>query len=277
MARSRSICACEKSLNLSLKRLSPMIDANSGLVFSVYSHCSANKSFNCLRRASRLDLSAFCANIGIASITIKSRETSLDMLLPLYGDSLWTNSYRIGYESGKRKVHAPAWLSFLSLRPCFGDTILKSNFPFGDPMQITRRNFFRTTLTASAVAAAGAVASSLPFSTEAFGEPQRSRSIDPNAAPGSGPVFLNSNENAYGPWPSMMDTMREALTHGHRYPDAACDTLSAKIAELNRVKQEHVTLGCGSSEILRVCAEMFCGPNKTLVQASPTFESLGHY
>jgi histidinol-phosphate aminotransferase len=144
-------------------------------------------------------------------------------------------------------------------------------------MQISRRNFFRTTLSASAVAAAGVVANSLPFPTEAFGEPRRGWSLDPTFSPAVGPVLLNSNENSYGPWPSMMDTMREALTRGNRYPDSQYEILTAKIAELHRVKEDEVTLGCGSSEILRVCAELFTGPDKSLVQASPTFESLGRY
>jgi histidinol-phosphate aminotransferase len=74
-----------------------------------------------------------------------------------------------------------------------------------------------------------------------------------------------------------METMRDALHTGNRYPDSQYDALVSKIAELHRVSGDQVVMGCGSSEILRVCAELFCGPNKSLVQASPTFESLGHY
>lgn len=143
-------------------------------------------------------------------------------------------------------------------------------------MHISRRNFFRTTLSASAVGAAAVVAGSIPFS-EAFGEPRREWSLDPAETPPKGPIWLNSNENAYGPWPSMMPVMREALTAGNRYPRTEYETLTSKIAELHRVKDSQVALGCGSSEILRVLAEVFCGPGKSLVQASPTFESLGQY
>ena len=49
-------------------------------------------------------------------------------------------------------------------------------------MQISRRNFFRTSLSASAVGAAAVVAGSLPFSAEAFGEPRREWSLDPTPA-----------------------------------------------------------------------------------------------
>jgi histidinol-phosphate aminotransferase len=147
-------------------------------------------------------------------------------------------------------------------------------------MQISRRNFFRSTLSASA-AAAGIVVSGLPFSEEAFGEPRR-WFLDPalnafQATDAKGIIWLNSNENSYGPWPSMMPVMREALNYGHRYPRTEYQQLIATIANLHRVKDSQVSLGCGSSEILRVCAEIFTGPGKTLVQASPTFESLGQY
>ena len=145
-------------------------------------------------------------------------------------------------------------------------------------MQISRRNFFRTTLSASAVGAAAVVANSLPFSTEAFGEPRRPWSLDAaQDTDARGVIWLNSNENAYGPWPSMMPVMREALNYGNRYPRTEYEKLIGKIAELHRVSDSQISLGCGSSEILRVCAEVFTGPGKTLVQASPTFESLGAY
>jgi histidinol-phosphate aminotransferase len=75
----------------------------------------------------------------------------------------------------------------------------------------------------------------------------------------------------------MMPVMREALAYGNRYPRTEYEELTATIAGLHRVKESQIALGCGSSEILRICAEVFCGPGKGLVQASPTFESLGQY
>src|SRR4051812_39592408 len=145
-------------------------------------------------------------------------------------------------------------------------------------MDISRRNFFRTTFSASAVGAAAIVANALPFSTEAFGEPRRDWLLDPAASPAAGgPVLLNSNENAYGPWPSMMPVMREALTAGHRYPDSQYEALTAKLAELHRVSNDQIVLGCGASEKMRVGAGLFTGPGRSLTQAAPTFESLGRY
>ncbi len=36
-------------------------------------------------------------------------------------------------------------------------------------------------------------------------------------------------------------------------------------------------LGCGSSEVLRLCDAAFLGPGRTVVAAEPTFEAVLHY
>ena len=46
---------------------------------------------------------------------------------------------------------------------------------------------------------------------------------------------------------------------------------------MHKVKAEQVTLGCGSTEILKVAASAFTGPGKKLVMASPTFEAIEFY
>lgn len=40
---------------------------------------------------------------------------------------------------------------------------------------------------------------------------------------------------------------------------------------------DRVVLGCGSSEILRLCDAAFLGPGRTVVAAQPTFEAVLHY
>lgn len=134
-------------------------------------------------------------------------------------------------------------------------------------MQISRRNFLRTSTVG---AAAGIAAGSFSLPQLVRAEPQRTEQP-------KGAILLNSNENAYGPWPSVMDAMRNALSYANRYPFSNVDELDAKIAELHRVKAEQVLTTCGSSEVLRVAAELFCKPGQTLVTATPTFESLGDY
>ena len=133
-------------------------------------------------------------------------------------------------------------------------------------MELSRRRFFQT----SAVATAVALAAPHELLGATFAEPQRV------ARPG-GMILLNSNENPYGAWPSLMAAMTEDLNVANRYPDSQYDRLVQRVAALHRVKEEQVIMGCGSGEILRICAECFTGPRAALVTASPTFEALGHH
>jgi histidinol-phosphate aminotransferase len=99
----------------------------------------------------------------------------------------------------------------------------------------------------------------------------------PFAAPAEdGPVLLNSNENPYGPFPSVL-AMRDPLEGANRYPDHRSGAITEKIAAINHVTTDRVVTGCGSTEILRMCAEAFSGPRRKVVMAAPTFEALAYY
>ena len=63
----------------------------------------------------------------------------------------------------------------------------------------------------------------------------------------------------------------------NRYPVREHRSLLEKIAGANHARPEHVLLGCGSTEILRMAAFAFLGSSKHLIQASPTFEAIEHY
>lgn len=69
--------------------------------------------------------------------------------------------------------------------------------------------------------------------------------------------------------------MQASLGQAHRYPDTR--ELQARLAALHKVKAEQVVLGCGSSEIMRLAAEAFLKPGKTLVMATPTFPLILFY
>src|SRR5439155_4231894 len=71
-ASPASISACEKSVHLSFHRLSPRIDANSGLWESVYSQWSASRSFIALRRVSR---SAGAAAVSVTPAAMRKAVT----------------------------------------------------------------------------------------------------------------------------------------------------------------------------------------------------------
>ena len=95
--------------------------------------------------------------------------------------------------------------------------------------------------------------------------------------PGSVPVLLNRNENAYGPSERVQAVIREAAPVSSRYPRGEYDAFRKMLAELHKVKLEQIVLGAGSSEILRMAAAAYLGPNKILLVPNPTYPSLGNY
>jgi histidinol-phosphate aminotransferase len=130
---------------------------------------------------------------------------------------------------------------------------------------LSRRSFFKTAGMGAAVAATA----SLPTGLLSWAEPQRKPQPD-------GPILLNSNENAYGPFPSVL-ALKNPFQDANRYPDRGYDQLIEHIAAMHKVKSDQVTLGCGSTEILKLAASAFTGPGKKLVMATPTFEAIGFY
>lgn len=91
------------------------------------------------------------------------------------------------------------------------------------------------------------------------------------AAP-AGLIRLDSNENPNGPGAKAFDAIRAMFGEANRYPGDPERALIAAIAKEHGVAEENVVLGCGSSEILRMCVEAFCSSAQHLVTASPTFE-----
>lgn len=130
---------------------------------------------------------------------------------------------------------------------------------------ITRRSLFKT----AALGAAAAATASFPSDLLSWTEPQRV------PQPGS-PILLNSNENAYGPFPRVL-RLPNPFQNANRYPDRNVDVLREKLAKLHKVGTDQVILGCGSTEVLRMAAAAFTGPGRKLVMASPTFEAIGSY
>jgi histidinol-phosphate aminotransferase len=133
-------------------------------------------------------------------------------------------------------------------------------------MTPSRRDFVRFS--------AGIASAALPWRFEIFapGKPQPSR-VDQEHAP----IRLYSNENAYGPSPNVMDTIRSAVVSSNRYPRLQYHDLIERIAAAHRISADRVLLGCGSTEILRMAACAFLGPGKQVIHASPTFEAIEHY
>lgn len=137
-------------------------------------------------------------------------------------------------------------------------------------MSLSRRNFLRLS-----GAGAGAAAAASLFPLPVLGEPLFQ---EPSRVPrAGGPILLNSNENAYGPFPRVRAAMASALNEANRYPDDSDRAVGLAIARHHGVGREQVRLACGSTEILKMAANEFCGQGEKLVMAQPTFEAIAAY
>jgi len=86
-------------------------------------------------------------------------------------------------------------------------------------------------------------------------------------------VKLASNENPAGPSPLATAAIAEALGDLHRYPDGAAQEIRAAIARHVGLSNEHVFVGNGSDEIIKLIAETFLGPEDEVLLPFPSFVS----
>lgn len=133
-------------------------------------------------------------------------------------------------------------------------------------MPFSRRHFL--TRVPAGVAATAVL---IPSLTEA------ANSAATNAIAVAEPILLDSNENAYGPFPSVQDAMQTALRSANRYPDFHYDALIERIAAYHSVGKDQIALGNGSSEILKMAVEAFTGPDRPAITGNPTFEAVAWY
>ena len=124
---------------------------------------------------------------------------------------------------------------------------------------VSRRDFGR-------LLGAGTIAATLPplFAQQAQAQPRTS-------------VRISANENPYGPSSSAMSAMRDSMRLANRYPDDEFDELIETVAKFHGISPNHVTLGDGSGEVLKITAAAFSSPTRKVVMADPTFEALGNY
>src|SRR5438477_9673265 len=131
-------------------------------------------------------------------------------------------------------------------------------------ISISRRKFAHLLAAGAAVAV---VRPSISFASQ----PEHAAGI-------AGIVRLSANENPYGPSLKAHQAMQNSFEVCCRCPDEQNAVLIGKLANINDVNREHIVLGDGSSEILKLCAETFTGPQQgKLVAADPTFEAILDY
>jgi histidinol-phosphate aminotransferase len=92
-------------------------------------------------------------------------------------------------------------------------------------------------------------------------------------------VHLNFNESPYGPSPRAIKAIRDSAValYGRYYPEDTYDTLTRALAAHHSVTTAHIRVAVGSTEILKVCDDVFVSRNARLVVAEPAYEAVVQY
>ena len=98
-----------------------------------------------------------------------------------------------------------------------------------------------------------------------------------NPRPFSGPAQLNFNENPFGPSAKVRKAMTEAFDLGCRYPDSLIDELAEMVAKKEGVTRDHIVIGGGSTEGLKVTGLTFANNCGEIIAARPTFLAMMSY
>ncbi|PIQ48181.1 MAG: aminotransferase [Cytophagales bacterium CG12_big_fil_rev_8_21_14_0_65_40_12] len=98
-----------------------------------------------------------------------------------------------------------------------------------------------------------------------------------NPRPFSGPAQLNFNENPFGPSAKVRKAMTEAFDMGCRYPDSLIDELAEMVAKKEGVTRDHIVIGGGSTEGLKVTGLTFANNGGEIIAARPTFLAMMSY
>jgi histidinol-phosphate aminotransferase len=141
---------------------------------------------------------------------------------------------------------------------------------------VTRRDFVR----AAGIGAAAAMTGSL---VSARGREDSVWSIlEPGLqAQNTGPVIpLSSNENPMGPGQVVLDAIEAAFGPAGAQPgrySGAPGELREVLAKSLGVQASNITLGCGSTQILRTATHVFTARDRALVATIPTYEECAGY
>jgi len=84
-------------------------------------------------------------------------------------------------------------------------------------------------------------------------------------------IFLNANENPYGPSPLARQAITEKLTMSNRYNWELSSQLMAMLAKKNDVKEENVLIGAGSTEMLDMVSRLAAQQKGSYIIADPTY------
>ncbi len=85
---------------------------------------------------------------------------------------------------------------------------------------------------------------------------------------------LDSNESAYGPFPSAIRAMAKAVERGNYYVGPELIPVQQKLAALHGVAVENLLFGAGSTEPLRAVTQVLCSAHHPVIVGEPTFEDV---
>ena len=85
------------------------------------------------------------------------------------------------------------------------------------------------------------------------------------------PIWLNSNENAYGPSSLAQKAIMEFYKKSNRYPDDYIPLLKKKIADHWNVGTENILLGAGSSDIIGLSCQHVAKAKGHIITADPSY------
>jgi len=147
---------------------------------------------------------------------------------------------------------------------------------------VTRRKF----VTSVGIGAAGAMAGSWVAargredSIWSMLEPELLAQAPAATQAAAAPIILSSNENPGGPGKAVLDAVRAAFgpegAQPGRYSNASGALVEA-LAKHHGVQPANITLGCGSTQILRTATHVFTSRTKALVGTIPTYEECAGY
>ena len=83
-------------------------------------------------------------------------------------------------------------------------------------------------------------------------------------------IFLDNNESPYGMPPEAREAVLESLARANRYPHKSYSELTALIAKRERLPEDYVILGAGSTEIMNM-AILSYGVKGEILTAHPTY------
>ena len=89
-------------------------------------------------------------------------------------------------------------------------------------------------------------------------------------SPGN-PIWLNSNENAYGPSTLAQKAILNSYKNSNRYPDDYIPLLKKKIAQHWSVGTENILMGAGSSDIIGLACQRAAKTKGQIVTAEPSY------